>query len=492
MVRLRRLTVVCLLAWTVAAVSSVVTGAERDVAEPPLRLHYEPTVGDLGDPIPFYWQGVYHVFYLRYPKPGESRPIRWAHISSRDLLHWREHPDTIEGCLTGSIVEKDGVFHAFTTEGGAVGHAVSRDLETWQKDSEFRLAIDRRWYEVSWRDPCVIWNPQEKQYWMAICGRTKTDGTNPLTGCVALATSPDLETWTVQPPLWAPQYSTWLECPDLFPYGDKWVLLYHWRQTRARVADSPAGPWLRPAVESPSHWNCAAAKTLWDGQRRILIGWIPRRTCSCGLVAGGCTLLLPREWYLLPDGTSANRPAAEVVAAFAHDATEGQAARVFQPVMSRWKIEGSTASAIPAAEGSALAVWREAPANYYFRAQVRFAPRARATIFLRGQAGDTAYGAKTPLDTGYMLELDPDQKLVSLRPWYEWDQRGPVNEMVYAFSQNQPTLVELFIDGDILEVFLDGRQALVGRIPENAQGSLALLAQDGPVDFGEIQVRTLK
>lgn len=487
-----RAAAVMLLATAVIGSASATLGAPPEAGGPPIWLHYEPTASELGDPIPFYWDGVYHVFYLSTPKTGEDRRIRWAHISSRDLLHWREHPDAIEGCLTGSIIERAGVFHAFTTEGGAIGHAVSRDLETWRKDARFRLPIDPRWYEASWRDPCVVWNPKDRQYWMAICGRTKTDGSNPLTGCVALATSPDLEHWTVQPPLWAPQFSTWLECPDLFPYGEKWVLGYYWRQTRVRMADSPAGPWQRPAVDSPTHWNCSAAKTMWDGRRRILIGWIPRRSCSCGQVTGGCTLLAPREWYLLPDGTPAVRPAAEVIGAFARDATHGRGVRVFQAVMSRWKLEADGATASPAADGSALALWREAPANYYFRAQVRFAPHARAKIFLRGQSGDTAYGTRTPLDTGYSLELDPDQKCVSLRPWYEWDQRGPVNEMVYEFPGDRTALVELFVDGDILEVFLDGRQALVGRIPESMQGSLSLLAQDGRVDFEQVAVRMLK
>lgn len=468
---------------------SVTSGADRDDSVVPVRLHYEPAVGELGDPIPFYWDGVYHVFYL---KKGENQPITWGHISSRDLVRWREHPNAIDGCLTGSIIEKDGLFHAFTTESGSVGHATSRDLDTWQKDRDFLLSLDPRWYEASWRDPCVVWNPKDRQYWMAICGRAKGDGGNPMTGCVALATSPDLVKWTVQPPLWSPQFSTWLECPDLFQYGDKWVLLYHWRQTRARLADAPAGPWQRPTVESPDGWNCAAAKTMFDGSRRILIGWIPRRTCSCGLVSGGCTLLMPREWYLSSDGEPATRPATEVVAAFKHDATLGRGADVFHPVMSEWQIRGDSAVATPKMGESALAVWKDAPADCYLRTELRFSPHSRATILVRGRPADTVYGYKTALDTGYAIYLDPDHSTVSLRPWYEWDQRGPINEMTHAFANDRPTVVELFLDGDILEIFIDGRRSLVGRIPEHAAGSLALLAQDGQVVFGQVSVKTLK
>lgn len=468
---------------------SVSCGADGGDSAVPVRLHYEPAIGELGDPIPFYWNGVYHVFYL---KKQENRPITWGHVSSRDLVRWREHPNAIDGCLTGSIIEKDGLFHAFTSESGSVGHATSRDLDTWEKDRDFLLSLDPQWYEASWRDPCVIWNPEDKQYWMAICGRAKGDGSNPMTGCVALATSPDLVKWTVQSPLWSPQFSTWLECPDLFYYGDKWVLLYHWRQTRARLGDTPLGPWLRPVVESPDGWNCAAAKTMFDGKRRILIGWIPQRPCSCGLVTGGCTLLLPREWYLSSDQMPATRPAAEVLATFTHDATGGRAAEIFEAVMSLWNIQGDSATATPEPGGSALVMWRNAPANYYFRTEAQFSPHSRATILLRGQSADTAYGYKTALDSGYAVYLDPARSMVSIRRWYEWDQVGPINETAFSFSHDRPTVVELFVDGEILEVFLDGRQSLVGRIPGPAAGSLAIQTQDGPATFGRIAVRTIE
>lgn len=476
-------------------VGLALTSPSNAADAPPLRLHYEPAVGKLGDPMPFYWKGVYHVFYLNYhiAKGAPTPRITWDHISSRDLLHWTEHPMAIEGCLTGSIIEKDGVFHAFTTENGRIGHATSRDLDAWTKDRQFLLTIDPRWYEASWRDPCVVWNPSDKQYWMVACSRVKGDGNNSLTGCVALLTSPDLVKWTMQPPLWSPQFSTWLECPDLFPCGDKWALLYYWRHTRVRLADTLAGPWLKTAVDSTDGWNCSAAKTMSDGKRRIQIGVIPRRPCYCGMMSfeGGCTMLLPREWRLCADGTPATRPAAEVLAAFTQDPTHKQAARVFKPLMSPWKIDGDTAAASPAADRSAMALWRDAPANYYFRTEIRFTPGSQATIFIRGQEGISAYGYKTPTDTGYRIDFDPNQSRVSLRRWFEWDQRGPLQEMAYTFAKDQSTIVEIFLDGDILEVFLDNRCSLVARLPENATGGLALLAQDGPVAFERIQIRTL-
>ncbi|MEM3659799.1 MAG: hypothetical protein QXU11_05215 [Thermoproteota archaeon] len=127
------------------------------------HVHYRPVDGFFGDAIPFYWRGSYHVFYLKTTRKTGDRLI-WSHIVSNDLVHWREMPDAIlpgekdapdsGGCWTGSVVEKDGVFHAFYTGWNpsnrfpqTVCHAVSSDLVTWVKDERNPVLMpDERWY----------------------------------------------------------------------------------------------------------------------------------------------------------------------------------------------------------------------------------------------------------------------------------------------------------------------------------------------------------
>ncbi|MCB9785043.1 MAG: family 43 glycosylhydrolase, partial [Candidatus Omnitrophica bacterium] len=113
----------------------------------PIELHFQPEETVLGDVIPFFWEGIYHIFYLR----GSG----WGHISSKDLVHWEELPNAIESgqeadapdrenCWTGSIVEHGGVFHLFYTGKNSrdpkgdqkVMHATSHDLITWIKRHE--------------------------------------------------------------------------------------------------------------------------------------------------------------------------------------------------------------------------------------------------------------------------------------------------------------------------------------------------------------------
>ena len=110
-----------------------------------------PTKKTVGDVMPFYWKGEYHIFYLTNPMGNHD--VNWEHSSSRDLVNWKEYPPALKpdpndpagpegGCMfTGCIVEKDDIFYAWYTswnpdnpEGREfLSLATSKDLITWEK-----------------------------------------------------------------------------------------------------------------------------------------------------------------------------------------------------------------------------------------------------------------------------------------------------------------------------------------------------------------------
>lgn len=117
------------------------------------EIFYQPKDGFVGDVIPFYWEGVWHAFYLKAPLPPTRKiadGTSYAHLTSHDLVYWEEWPTVVEpgspdepdfvSCWTGSFIERNGVFHLFYVgyrgldDPQTICHATSQDLYTWEKD----------------------------------------------------------------------------------------------------------------------------------------------------------------------------------------------------------------------------------------------------------------------------------------------------------------------------------------------------------------------
>ena len=197
------------LALVLLAVPTVSAVAVEPYADP---IHYRPQVGVLADTIPFYWKGEYHVFYLH----GRVGNVPWEHIASADLVHWRELPTALvangapdgpdgQHIYTGSVIERNGVFHAFYTGWNQnnphgrefVMHATSQDLIHWTKHPQDIFGPDGVLYanhkDRDFRDPYVFWNAETKTYSMVLCANSLTGG-GP-----GMAVSNDLKSWQPAP-----------------------------------------------------------------------------------------------------------------------------------------------------------------------------------------------------------------------------------------------------------------------------------------------------
>ncbi|MBF0677923.1 MAG: glycoside hydrolase family 68 protein [Devosia sp.] len=179
---------------------------------------------------------LFHLFYLHAPKSLGNpdlrhRNARIGHATSTDLTNWADHglafdagaPGSFDGSATwtGSIIRDDnGLWRMFYTGSRfpspdsaanieTIGVATSPDLFTWTKQPGPICVADpalyetlgtSSWPEEAWRDPWVFHNPADHTWHMLITARAKT-GTEPDRGVMAYVTSPDLDTWTVQPAL---------------------------------------------------------------------------------------------------------------------------------------------------------------------------------------------------------------------------------------------------------------------------------------------------
>jgi beta-fructofuranosidase len=265
---------------------------------------FRPEDGWFGDVMPIHVDGTFHLFYTflsRHDRggPGVLKGLDWAHVATHDLLAFQElpiairrggsdEPDLLAGA--GSVVDAgDGTYVAFycginpslRMRGEAeqvVLRATSRDLVEWTKDDSFVLEADPRWYERDdWRDPFVY---RDGDVWrMLLCARVP-DGPFDRRGCIGTATSPDLVSWTAEPPLLAPGITRAPECPEIFALDGEEYLFYSTysdrfaSRYRLRADD---GSWRRPSADALETNDVYAINTVSDGERRYAIGWLSTR-----------------------------------------------------------------------------------------------------------------------------------------------------------------------------------------------------------------------
>jgi sucrose-6-phosphate hydrolase SacC (GH32 family) len=498
------------LALLTALLLAPLAGLRAAEAVGKAALHYQPPDSFFGDPIPFFHEGVHHVFYLHTKKT-----MNWYHLASRDLVHWEELPPAIladendAGIATGSIVEQAGVFHAFYTtsqvgDQGAgsacVRVATSRDLVQWTKQPGPPLLLLRRdvpavgTYDpfAHWRDPHVFWNPKAGEWWLAIAAHEKTDLAYPYAGAVALATSKDLRNWTVRrEPLLATREIVASECPDIFPFGTGWAMTYYTDTTRLRLADKPDGPWRRPVNDAPWGLHFQAGKTEFDGSRHIVHAYLQRADSDYAEhVYGGC-MALPRELFLDARGEVCTRLVPEVAAACREDATGGKGATVFTTVQGDPVTAGETALTLAAKMGAtALALWKEAPADLFLTADVKLSRGATLNLLLRGKAqkDHPARVGPSPLDDSYVLSLDAHTRQVTLTRHNAWNRTPALRVQSLDLPTDRAFKLHLMLHGNVLEVFVDDRISLCARV-QFPDGALALLARDGQVTLDNFRIK---
>ena len=193
-----------------------------------MQLFYTPQHARVGDVIPYYEDGKFHLFYLKNWNPyfGSDRKDGWHLLNTKDMVHYG--PETAIGILggTGSVIKADGIYHLYycvfeqNPQRQYVCHATSRDLDSWTKHEEETFGPDETIYlPTDWRDPYVFWNEEENCWWMLLCAQSQ--GKTGRRGCVGLCKSADLHHWECCEPLYAPHASmSAYECPDMFYEND--------------------------------------------------------------------------------------------------------------------------------------------------------------------------------------------------------------------------------------------------------------------------------
>lgn len=321
------------------------------------QFHIAAPAGWINDPNGLcHFDRRYHVFFQHHPASPQWGPMHWGHVTSEDLVTWRREPIALapseaydnDGIWSGSAVVRDGRLEVFYTgnrwrngvdgDGGLIQsqcRATSADGIHFTKRGVVVPAVEGL---DNVRDPKVWWDGER---WLMIFGVESADHR----GQVWLYASEDLEAWTSQGVLYEdPDPGVYmLECPDLFPLGDRWVLIYgpmtHDRPrglTRRNghnvthlIGDFDGRVFTAQTEPAPLDWghHYYAPQTMVspDG-RRLMIGWLgefAKPLASQTADAWSGQLGVPRELSLDENGHLRSRPVAELVGLREHSEDAG-------------------------------------------------------------------------------------------------------------------------------------------------------------------------
>ena len=422
---------------------------------------WRPEVGGFADPIPFYWNGEYHVFYLH---DGVGN-VFWEHRSTKDMVNWTDYPPALlsdgdpkgpdgQFIFTGSVIEKDGIFHIYYTgfnERNPNGrefimHATSTDLKHFTKHPEDIIAPDGKIYsnhvKRDFRDPYVFWNQEEKCYWMIFLGNVVGDKepNGRYRWRHGLLTSPDLKTWNYEQPLTTPDgLANGGECPDLFEINGKWYLMAH--QAGYFMADNPRGPYYRPPGQPNVglFWVFVAAKRMFDGKRHIYSGRAGIAFGENPVLDGGefgDTHGTLREIYAGEDGRLFSKLPQEITDHFS------------KTVVSYKETDGPLPKRF------------DVPKNYMVDCKVKISADEKVKLILRTQDDGS----------GYSFEIDAAERTIE----FDGTGRTDIRRHDCLFDTSKEMRIQAIAQGSLLECFIDEKYTLTSRVDTHLEGRMGI------------------
>jgi sucrose-6-phosphate hydrolase SacC (GH32 family) len=387
-----------------------------------------------GDPnCAFYWKGLYHLHYIYNHRDG----FAFAHVSSKDLVHWKWHPTTLYPRTTGhgmfsgtGFLTKEGkpaiIYHGQGSGRNQLAFALDDNLEKWTKPVPI-IPKDASGQEAkfnNWDPDC--WRMGDTYY--ALSG-----GGNP-----SLMKSSDLKSWLFLGPLLHDDYPADIgmpkgediSCANMFKLGNKWMLLCisHGLGCRYYLGDFKDEKYL-PEFQALMSWNgnnyFAPESVLTLDQRRVMWAWLlDLPVAPCGIQS------LPRELELPADGVLRIRPLRELTVL-----------RRDPKRLDDIAVKADTVPQIGAIHGNTLEL------------EASFQPSAASEFGLDVLTDPQG-------ENGVRVAVVPARKILRV---------GKVNAP-FELKPGEDLTLRVFLDKNLVEVFANDRQAAVAAgqyVPEN-------------------------
>lgn len=424
------------------------------------HLYYQPKGFWVGDIMPWAKDGTFYLYDQRDNRnPGPfGEPFGWSLATTKDFVHYEDHGTAIEKggedavdqfIYAGSVFEADGKGHAFYTgynrnweREGKVSqvllHAYSDDLIHWTKSDKLVELVPQPGYDSQdWRDSWVIWNEEKREY-LLILGARLEGPKSKMSGRLVHFTSKDLENWTFKGDFWAPNKYTMFEMPDLFKMGDYWYLVYteYSEQSKTRYAMSKSidGPWEIPADDAFDGRPYYAARTAFDGKRRVLFGWVATKENENDMGnfewAGA---FVPHEIYQREDYTLGVKPVESMWQAFTDQEDLGSQTLQAEAALSEVLLKENIADC------------------FAFETTVKFSSDTRGfslRLFKDDETDESYEFSFSLVDREMSFDKSP------CWPWYQMMNKGLQRPL--QLKANTEYHLKLVVDNSIFTVYIDG------------------------------------
>lgn len=428
-----------------------------------------------------YHNGRYHIFNQKNASSIILRQINWGHFTSPDLLHWTEEkpaltPDTPydkNGIWSGcAVIDDAGVPRLFYTSGGdrmGVGMAYPKDdsLVEWEKSSLNPVIAEKpeEYSRTDMRDQ-YVW--KEGDVWYMIIGFGLQDEGDPR-GSLLLYKSEDLNDWTFAGLLFegnpsVDQTGVFWEMPVFKKMGEKYVLLVNRvphngvpARTQYWVGDFKDEKFIpdNPMPQNLEVINRLLSPSVADTQEGQVtaIAIIPDEIHEYANYHQGWAHLysMPRIWNL-KDGKICQSP---------------------HPVMEELRRAHKTFVRQPLSDDEPLMISSE---GHQMEIDATFYP-ADARKF-----GFTL--CKNPDNNEYtQIYYDADSQELVVDQTHSSQRRGiplRVRKDSYVLDTSEPVNIRLYVDGSVVEGFINGEDAFTTRIfPSDVKSSQVELFANG-------------
>ncbi len=447
---------------------------------------WKPADGWVGDAMPYYENGTFHVFYLHDARDGAATFHPWAHATTTDFAQYTDEGIAIpcgadnsqEDALgTGSVIKVGDTYYAYYTAHNAnlspnekIFLATSKDLKTWTKKPEFSLQAGHDQDANEFRDPFLM--KQGDRYIMLVTGRGYVPAVNDWQAVIYQYSSTDMMNWTLEDPYYFNGERV-LECPDAFTMGSYEYLVYSnwdWAGTdrRTRYVYRPTGTstWITPEQPALDDHYFYAGKTASDGTNRYLFGWCYTRsqfndnTDNNDKVWAGS--LVPHQLTQNSDGTLNVVPASPL------------AAKLSTPMALKAKVnknatvQGNTYTLKGSDTEKAISIFDGQKGVFKITAKVK-PGSAKRCGFEFGASGSRSEVHDLVFDiTNNLLKLDHIKDGVNVE-----------TRTSIALPSTSEYDVTIIVENSVCAVYVNGKKALTNRIYQMNWNGWGLFAEGG-------------